>query len=471
MPSLLRQFKAALKTKKMIAPSDGVLVAVSGGVDSSTLLHLFKEIQEEWGLRLHVAHLNHQARGEQSNLDAEFVRDLCRTLDIPCRVKEIDVKAMQKNSGTSFQEVARRARYEFFEEVGAQTGSDKVALGHHADDQVETVLLNLLRGSGLKGLAGIPQVRGAYIRPLSQCLRTEIESYAEKNKIPFREDPTNSSSLYKRNRIRLDLTPYLQKNFNANLKSNILETAQIIRDDDEFIQGVVEKIFPGMIRREGKSLAVMGAAFLVHPLALQRRLLRRAFFELTGSLSRVSYKHIESVLGLFKNDGRLRRVSLPHGATAWSRGADVVLDRDYEIPELNSKAQDSEEIIELKVPGSTRGPLGRLQFATKVATPDEADSANCSTTCAHFDFDKTGPDIRIRLFRPGDRFVPLGMSGHKKLKSFFIDQKVPRELRGKIPILTTAVGDIIWVYGKRISNLYKVGVETRKILIIEGASV
>ncbi len=446
-------------------------MAVSGGMDSSTLLHLFKEIQREWELSLHAVHLNHQMRGNESNLDAEFVRDLCGTLKIPCLLKEVNVKETQKKSGTSFQETARRVRYQFFEEARAQTGSDKVALGHHADDQVETVLLNLLRGSGLKGLSGTPQVRGPYIRPLAHCFREEIESYAHKNKIPFREDPSNSSSVYKRNRVRRDLVPFMQKNFNENLKSNILETAQIIRDDDEYLQGVVEEMFPATIQKGDQSLTVLGAEFLARPLALQRRLLRRAFYELTGSLRTISYKHIESVLGLFKNDGRFRRVSLPHGVTAWSRGVDVVLDRDYKIPELNLKTPSPEGIVELKVPGAVGVAAGQLQFTAGLATPDEAKNLIPTSTRAHFDFDQTGPDLRVRFFQPGDRFVPLGMSGRKKLKSFFIDEKIPRELRAKIPILTIAGGDIIWVYGKRISNLYKVSPGTRKILIIEGAAL
>ena len=244
----MKNIEYCLKTKvlgtireyRMIAPGEKVLVGVSGGPDSIALLYILHDLQEELDCKLHIAHLNHKLRGEESDADAEYVKEHSKILNLPITIEEIDVSGMLAK-GESLESGARRIRYAFYQEAMASVNASKVALGHNADDQAETVIMRLIRGSGAQGLCGIPPIRdGVFIRPIIGIERAEIEKYLQSLNISPRIDSSNLSWDYHRNRIRLDLLPALRHDYNPNISNTLQQTADILRAEDDLLTEIAE---------------------------------------------------------------------------------------------------------------------------------------------------------------------------------------------------------------------------------------
>jgi len=460
--------KARLAISRMVTPDDKVLVAVSGGADSVSLLYLLKEMQEEFRFELTIAHMDHMARGEESAEDARFVEALGRKLGLATFVEKVNVGEAKETLKTSFQETGRILRYRFLEATLKNIQGTKLALGHTADDQVETFLINLLRGSGLTGLAGMPEVRGAVIRPLIDCTRAEVEAYLASRNLEFREDASNADNKYLRNRVRHELLPVL-KTFNPQIASNLRETAKIIRDDDQCLADQARRLYQELASPLTNGVTLDRVKFNQQPKALQKRMVREAIFQVQGDLRRVTAGHIQEIIELFAGSRVGKKINLPGQliAVAGPLGVEVL-----QSPELRSGGGANRgtglNSTRLLIPGATKIDGTSLNLRAKLIASDGWEELKKNPDQAYLDFDKTGATIHARFFRPGDRFVPLGMTGRKKLKSFFIDEKVAREQRESIPILTTGMGDIIWVYGKRIAENFRVTHTTRKILFIEG---
>lgn len=464
MDALVEKVKRTIRTYRMIEPGDKVVAAVSGGADSLALLHLLCGLRDELKFSLCIGHLNHMARGQESDKDAEFVARVGRDWGIETYIDSTDVKEMLTDLKTSFQEGARIIRYRFLEAVMKKCSGNKIAVGHNADDQVETVMINLFRGSGLKGLAGMPPVRGEVIRPLLECSRIEIEAYLTRRQLSCRYDQTNSAKDYLRNKIRLDLLPHLEDAYSKKIKSHILHTSEIAREEDEYLDSLACEILSAL-RSDGKSLFLKLEEILpLHP-AMRKRLIRRIIATVSGDLRRVSIRHIDAVLKLFTVSQTGKQIHLP--------GFLIVLRRANEVefsvkPDRRVNVSNNVGQTELKIPGVTEIHAASLKLHTRVMSKKDASYELTPAHQSYLDFDKTGEHIMVRFFTPGDRFVPLGMTGTKKVKTFFIDEKIPREQRKKIPILTTPADDVIWIYGKRIAQNYCVTQETKKILFIEG---
>jgi tRNA(Ile)-lysidine synthase len=453
-----------------VSPGDGIIVAVSGGADSVALLHILYGFREELGFSLSIAHMNHMAREKDSDADAEFVRDLGQKLGLPCMVHSTDVKAEAKNQKTSFQETARNLRYQFLESALKVKKSNFIALGHTSDDQVETFIINLLRGSGARGLSGMPEIRAPFIRPMLTSSRHEVESYLQENDIKFREDSSNKENHYVRNRVRNELLPILAE-YNPQIKSTIIDTVSILKDEDQFFEEYVEELLPEFVRTDrGKPEVILSREFFLRQSkAIQKRLIRKALEPFIEGLRRISTVNVCAMIDLMEVARVGKEVRLPGGwrATGGTKSIKIELSPRFLNEPVTIKEQKNSAKIELEMPGNTEWSEFGWHFNCRVLDPGSANfSKGSSQAC--FDYDKVGGHVGVRFFKPGDRFIPLGMNGRKKLKSFFIDEKIPQEERKVIPLLTSANGDIIWVYGRRISENYKVTEKTMKILRIEG---
>ncbi len=470
MSEFVEKVGRCLERHDMISSGEHVIVGVSGGADSVALLYALTALSFEQKFKISIAHLNHSARGGESDADAEFVTDLARKHGFQLFIEKRNVPEERLRLKTSFQEAARNTRLAFLESTLEQCGAHKVALGHTADDQVETVLMNLLRGSGSKGLSGMQPVRGCFIRPLFDCSRADVLKYLQNENIKFRTDSSNLKKDYLRNRIRLDLIPFLEKDYNKNIRKNILQSASILLDEDRLLDQLAGQCFDEIASRqlEGDKVGLNRVALSSQPRALRNRVIRRAIQMVKGNLRKVTAFHVEEVANLFLRPHVGKRISLPDDMEAQCDRVNVWIYKIQEIKNNEFVNPSAQEVLELKIPGESFMPGSQITFRTEVTGPVVTDFRSKGSVKATFDFDQTGDQILVRYFQPGDRFLPLGMPGTKKLKKFFNDEKIPREQRSRIPILTTAAGDIIWVYGQRISHPCRVTPATKRVLIIEG---
>jgi tRNA(Ile)-lysidine synthase len=464
MTPFLKNIEKALNG--LIASGDKVLVGVSGGADSITLLHVLHRFSQIRNYNLIVAHINHMARGKDSDIDAGFVESVAENLKLPFYLKKIDIGVERLKLKTSFQDAARIIRYQFFEETLQSVGGDRIALGHTADDQVETILVNIVRGTGLKGLAGIPQVRDCIIRPLLEFCRKDLEIYLKENDISFREDSSNSDKKYLRNRIRHELIPHLET-YNPGIKKCLQEMSGIAREDDSLLSQTTRDIFKqklGKDKNNEQNIVWDIEDFQSYPVALRQRLAREIFCHITGDMQAITAHHVQQIINLFNSPKAGKVLNIPRGVTVTCSYETVLFSQI-----MDGIIKKEILVTQIAIPGTTElleGPIRRVK--TQIITGKLGLASLITQRQAFFDLEKTGLGIQARFFRAGDRFCPLGMIGNKKLKSFFIDQKVPQSMRPLIPILTNADDDIIWVYGQRISHHYRVTDKTEKVLFIEG---
>lgn len=487
----------------MLAAGDTVVVAVSGGPDSVALAHLLQRLAGEYALSLHVAHLNHQFRGTESEEEARFVRELAANWGLPCTVEAVDVPAYLARHRGSAEAVARHLRYTFLEQVAKEVGAARIALGHQADDQAETVLMNLLRGAGSRGLAGIPPVRGGrYIRPLSEVRRDEILAYLKAEGLPYRLDSSNASPRYFRNRVRHELLPYLEREFAPGLRETLVRTADLLRAEDEYLEAVAAYLQAALqtARRGGRTMVIDGytydcAALTTVPLALLRRLIRRIWADLAeesgaaeaagGGLPErhtLTYERVEAVVALARNGRTGARVELPGGVTVRRRYGQLVWEAAPRRgqPAGQEPASDPSRAVEpaaeLAVPGETFIPSTGFFFSAEEKTVAGADEATrlvaearaAGPLRAVLDADRIEPPLVVRRRRPGDRFWPLGAAGEKKLKEYLIDAKVPAEERKDLLLVADRRGKRpVWLVGDRPAEVVRVTPETRRVLLLQ----
>ena len=444
-----------------------VLLALSGGPDSTALLHVLKRLAPTLKISLGIAHLNHQMRGEDSAKDANFVQSLAGEYNFPCHLKEVDMKRWVEAEGYSFQEGARVCRRLFLSEVAKEGGYSRIVLGHHQDDQAETVLMNILRGTGLKGLGGILPESDLWVRPLIYCSRQEIMEYLDSLNAGYRQDVSNQDVTYLRNKVRLELIPEIENRFAPRFKSQLGKMAQLLQDDEACLSGQAKELFHKLRQLKGQVLVlpVTGLRNL-HP-ALLNRILRLAIQEIKGDLKRIEFDHIQQVCLLLEEPASGACV-LP-GDIKIARVVDdgLMLSQLDRNPVVDSGSREENPSVLLQIPGETRFGAGNFTLRARIES-GRLDYSKAHSNQAFLDLDAIGYRIEVRCHRAGDKFWPLGASGGKKLKSWFIDHKIPKALRSEMPVLTDASGDIIWVYGHQISEKAKIRPETQNILCLEG---
>lgn len=469
---MLEKAKKTIRRFNMLAKGDRVVVAVSGGVDSTVLLHILMNLRGKYHLDLIVAHLNHSMRGEASRRDARFVEALAKRLGLPFEGRTVDLPSILKAEKTSPQVAARRVRYTFFEETLKRHGANRIATGHTMDDQVETVLMRFLKGTGLRGLRGIPPVRGIYIRPLLEVTRTEVERYATEQGISYTVDSSNEDTRYIRNRIRRELIPLIEEVYNPGIKDDLARFAFLMARDEEYIEGEVDKVYSKNILRQDEDGITFNLKDIQKlPEALVARVFIKGVEEVSGS-PLYSY-HIGDILDLISRGGASGSIDLPYGLTLYKEYDLITLTREVHIATPSFEKG-------LNVPGDTTiKEIGKTFKTTVLCNQTPGDlmippnselqpliKSGANSTVAYFDYNKLNTPLIVRNFIAGDRFRPLGMEGTKKVKELFIERKMPRSHRSKIPIILSG-DDIIWVVGLREADWAKVRKDTKKVLRIE----
>ena len=502
-----------IQRHSLISPEDIVVVGVSGGADSVCLLHVLAKLQKGLGIRLQVAHLNHQLRGAESEADAEYVSILVGSLGIPITIDRQDVAAYRTERNCSIEEAARELRYAFFARVAREIGASRIAVGHTRHDHVETILMHILRGTGIAGLCGLaPFSPVAYdrqemssraealsgakgqrgnllvIRPLLDITREETTHYCQEHQLDPRIDSSNRSLSFFRNRLRLQLLPLLRQ-YNPSIDQALLRLADIAKEDNAFIEQQASELWNELARQENNAIYLDGKQLTSLPIALQRQLLRAAVTKLVGDTRDIEVGHIEATRNLL-NKPAGKGISLPDGLICQRGYNELVITRlpqaiTSPLSVIASEAWQAQLPLCPFPPLSGEFPLevpGKTVFAGwKVIASIVAERVNSLSlpgalttseeTCqnnlvAHFDLQKTGIRLFVRKRRPGDRFQPLGMSMSKKLYEFMVDAKIPRSWRNHIPIVCSPQ-QIIWVVGWRIDDRVKVTEASKEILRLE----
>jgi tRNA(Ile)-lysidine synthase len=480
----------------LLDPGDHIIVAISGGPDSVALAAVLLELRRMFELKLTFAHLHHGLRPTEADEDLEFVRALAKTWEVPIEVGYARLGTRKKKTG-SLEEIARERRYAFLESVRKKHRARRIALGHQANDVAETLIINLVRGSVLTGLSGIPPVQGNLIRPLIHCTRQQILEYLQNKNLAFRTDSSNADLRFLRNRIRHQLMPQLSQ-YNPAIVSTLLRTAQSFHELDRFLHDLARDTFTSMTKSKKNGIEISIPKFKTLPQALRQMVLREAIREQKGDLRRISQKHVLAVdtmacgpkpnaslslPGSLKIKRSYQRLSFSDPSSvavlqpvaAEGTSAEQALRKTGEHSAKTTKPSS----VLLKIPGKTRiffpglGPAiinvsalsnPQRKILSSGRTKKSAELKDLlQDQVAFLDQDLLPENLCLRPFQPGDRLQPLGMPGHRKVKDIFMDMKIPTEMRPGFPVL--AFGrDIVWVPGFRIADPYKITPDTKMAL-------
>lgn len=471
MDELVRKVYDTIKKSEMICQGDSVIVGVSGGADSVCLLSVLKNLQMSMDLKLTAVHIHHGLRGEAADRDRDFVIQLCQTLHVPCECFQTDIREMAQAQHLSEEEAGRLFRYECFEQVRQQKQASKIAVAHHMDDQAETVLLNLFRGSGLKGMAGIPAVRDVIVRPLLKISRSDIEEYLKKHQIAYRNDATNFETEYTRNRIRLDILPYVTEHINPAAVSHIAETAAIAADICRYIEKQAAAIGRTMIRQVSADdytvLEIDVAVFINQDIAIQRELLRQVMNRLAGGLKDIRAVHIEMFRELF--EGQVgRQVDLPYQLCAKRTYTTVNIFRNQTHTAEGILADECPE-IKLDEPGKYILTGSKRELCLKIFPVEKNLQIPKKMYTKWFDYDKIKDSLAIRNRRKGDYFVLDAAGHHKKLEDYFVNEKIPASHRDE-QLLLAGEDEIFWIVGGRMAYGTGISDATRWVLEITASN-
>lgn len=451
-----KRFLKFIKEKNIIKSGDKILVGLSGGPDSVCMLSLLCSIREEEEIEVAAAHINHMLRGEEADKDEEYSKRLCESLGVRFFSKRIDINKYVLETGKSSELAGREARYDFFNEIINKINFNKIATAHNANDQAETILMRIMRGTGLEGLGGIPVEReGKYIRPILFMKREEVEQYCKENNLTPHIDATNLERIYSRNKVRLDILPYMKNNFNPNIVETINRMALLLQDDNEFIEGEVSKAYKDNCFEKENGIVISKNLFNIHS-AIVTRVIRKALFTINKSNYDMEMKNIEDIIEL-SNLGTNKRVDLPKDIYAENVYGDIIIRKKEYIKNklsneliLNKKDILHNEVI-----------FDEYILNFDVVNNKDIKQEN-NEFIKKFDYDKIN-NVTIRYRKDGDRITPLGMKGSKKLKDIFIDMKIPKEKRDEIPLIQFN-DDISWIVGIKMSDKFKITKETKHIL-------
>lgn len=462
----------------MIEQGDRVVVGVSGGADSVCLFFVLLELQKQIDFSIFVVHINHMIREVGAREDQNYVEQLCYEYGIPCKVITENIKELADREKQSEEEAGRKVRYQAFYDGAKQYKANKIAVAHHQNDQAETVLFHLFRGSGLRGIGGMLPVREEIIRPLLCVTREEIEKYLKERKISYQTDETNLEDIHTRNKIRLHTLSYVTKEINERAIEHIGETANIVREAEEYIKKQTENAFRKVVFEKKRQYFLMIAPFLKEDIVIQKMIIKKIFSLCSQKSDQFQSEHIQQVINLMrKNTGK--QLQLPYHIIVKKQYEYIKFILKEEVKE-QPREQEWERVVippteimlenkKLKVKFSIM-KLENQQImleGEKLDKEDENFIIIPKNSCTKwFDYDRMVNTVVLRNRRQGDYFQINQKGSHKKIKDYFIDKKVPKEDREEMVLLADGK-HIIWILGDRISEAYKVNKKTRRILVVD----
>ena len=455
---LKERVRDTINKYSMISHGGNVLIGLSGGPDSVCLANVLDKLKEDFKISLHAVYIDHGLRPEETGKEADFCRGFCKERGINFIEESVNVKEHAEEGGINLQEAARELRYQKLEEISTRIGTEYIALGHNADDQAETVLMRLLKGAGMKGLSGIPPVRDLIIRPLIEIERSVIEDYLKDNSVAYMLDSSNLKEKYFRNWLRLSLMSEIKKKDPAVIRE-ISRTAEILRDEDTYIEIIVTKTLMRLFSRKNDGtieLFLTPLETIEKPLL--RRVLRRAVDAAKG-LRGISFTNIEDIIDLIRNGKAGDSLDLPK---------EIRVIREYSILKISTLKHV--KISEYKLEPPCDVAIRETGAAIKAVYEEKGSDPNDGKKEVILDAGLMKFPLRIRPRAVGDHFYPAGFGRKKKLQDFFVDEKVPRDMRDSVPLVLSGE-DIVWVAGFRADERFTATDKTEKVvrLIISGA--
>jgi tRNA(Ile)-lysidine synthase len=477
--NILRKVYLTIEGYDLVRKEEAVLAAVSGGPDSVALLVLLKEINElqQLGWQIHVGHFNHGLRGKAAAKDEEFVRKLAESLKLPFVRGSADVKALRKAEGLSLEEAARKARYAWLREAAIGVNAKKIALGHNLDDQAETILHRIIRGTGLRGLKGMAPIRRlskkhdlCAVRPLIEVERFEIEAFLKDRAMKYRTDATNADVSITRNRLRHKLIPDIEREFNPRVKSALVKLGQTAGSFYLLVREIADEVFENTKMLGGEDEVCLNVEeFAKLPPAIQTLIIDKSVRAVLGALPHLNFEHYLEIISLCGEQGYAKAIRLPKGLEARRESYVLKIYRPKKAPPpLHFRGQ------KLSVPGSTVIPKLNIRIEAEVLEGKiiglKDYIRNKDYTEEILDLDKIQGPLQVRVRKTGDTFNPLGARGRTKLKKFFIDAKVPKTMRDRVPLVSDK-DRILWVVGYRLANDVRITDDTKKVLKLKVSRV
>lgn len=441
----------------MIEFGSHIILGISGGPDSIALLFIMQNLKAEFDLTLSVAHLNHSLRVEADEEEG-LVKNLCQDLGIPFYASKVDVAKKAESEKKSIEEAGREVRYHFFNQLWTELQADLIATAHHKDDNAETVLLNLLRGTGIKGLRGIMPVSGHLIRPLLGLSKSEIENYLQEHDLPYFIDQSNFDPIYLRNKLRQELIPLLKAEYNPQIIESLNQLATIAGEENAELESQAKSLFAQGKVRETPDTIVLNNKFLASlSIALRKRVLLYTLGTLTDA-SGWEALDIELILDLMTKTGSSKMIQLKKG---------VKVTKVYDELVFSTLEKERISFDYLLYPPTTILLATGKKYLFELIKGEDFATQKAKNYLAYIDYDKCQKPLHLRSRKAGDIFHPYGLKGSKKIKDYFIDLKIPQYKRQEIPLLTSDEDDIYAVLGYRISSLVSVDANSNNVLTIK----
>jgi len=453
-----------IEEQRILEAGDHVLIGVSGGADSLALLYFLDKFADQFDIVIGVAHLHHGLRGPAADADETFVRNFCQERKIPFFSRQRNIEAISRAEKISVEEAGRKERYGFFMAVAEDHRYNRIAMGHHINDQAETMLMRLIRGTGVKGVSGIKSSRdNLYIRPFLCLEKKEILNYCEMHKLAFRTDATNFQRDYTRNKIRLDIMPMILE-INPRAEVHFNEFTKIANEYEAFFEKYVDQIEDRILTKKENQVVIDRDLWLREEAVVQKEILRRSIFKFKGSLKEIEYNHITAFYSLLKSDKTIWEIHLPH---------DIQIIRRYDRVMVAEKQKSEASIIPPKriLPNKTYlFSKERLILETKFVSQDEFRKKRCffskemeNHSEKYFDYDKIKDILVLRSRRSGDYFYPSGLGGKKSIKKYYIDKKIDRNRRDQIPLLVMGA-EVLWILDYAINQRFLADDNTKNII-------